>query len=133
MPGLIRFLSVENILEIHQDTLEHEGGGTGIRDIKLLESAIAMPSSMFDGDYLHPGLGAMAAAYLFHLCQNHPVVDGNKRTAAFASLLFLYLNGVEEHRLPSGEDLEAVTLQVASGTMSKPEVIAWYSQAITAF
>src|SRR3569832_264121 len=104
--GSIRFLSVENVLAIHADTIAEEGGRVGIRDIGLLESAVAMPQATYEGAYLHPDLAAMAAAYLFHLCQNHAFVDGNKRAAAFSTVLFLALNGVPDDALPPETDLE---------------------------
>ena len=122
----IRFLSLENILFIHEDTIRHEGGSPGIRDIGLLESALAMPQAAMFGEYLHSGRAAMAAAYLFHLCQNHPFVDGNKRTAAFSAALFLALNGVTDDNLPDPEALERVTIAVASGEMSKEAITAWF-------
>lgn len=104
----------------------------GIRDVGLLESAVAMPQSQFGGQYLHHGLAAMAAAYLFHLCQNHAFVDGNKRAAAFSCLLFLYLNGTGEHLLPNWEDLERITLSVASGELSKGQLTEWKQRALNA-
>lgn len=127
----IRFLSVENVLAIHQDTIDNEGGRPGIRDVGLLESAVAMPQSQFSGQYLHSGLAAMAAAYLFHLCQNHAFIDGNKRTAAFACLLFLYLNGVAEDALPRPEELERITLSVASSELDKSQLTEWLQQALS--
>lgn len=120
-----RFLSVENILQIHDDTITQEGGRHGLRDIALLESAVAMPQSAMFGEYLHPGLSGKAAAYLFHLCQNHPFADGNKRTAVLSLLLFLALNGIPDDTLPPEEDLERVTFAVASSQMSKDQIIEW--------
>ena len=89
------FLSLGEILEIHRDQIERYGGDAGIRDLGLLQSALAVPASGFGGRYLHSDLFEMAAAYLFHLVQNHPFVDGNKRTGAVAALVFLSLNGIE--------------------------------------
>ena len=122
----IRFLSLENGLRIHDDTIAREGGSPGVRDWGLLESAVEMPRAMFAGEYLHRGLAAMAAAVLFHLCQNHAFVDGNKRTAAFAAVLFLAFNGVTDEALPPEDDLERVTMAVASGEMSKGVLIEWF-------
>jgi death-on-curing protein len=121
----IRFLSVENVLSIHADTIAEEGGKAGVRDVGLLESAVAMPQATYEGAYLHPGLAAMAAAYLFHLCQNHAFIDGNKRAAAFSSVLFLALNGVPDDALPLESELEHVTMTVARGDMTKAEVTVW--------
>ncbi len=121
----VRFLSVANVLAIHADTIVEEGGSAGVRDIGLLESAVAMPQATYEGDYLHPGIAAMAAAYLFHLCQNHAFVDGNKRTAAFSTVLFLALNGIPDDALPPESDLEHRTLAVARGDMSKTDITLW--------
>jgi len=91
----VDFLSLSDILRIHQDQIEHYGGATGIRDSDLLESAVSMPQTAFDGQFVHHDLFEMAAAYLFHIVQNHPFVDGNKRTGTVAALVFLAMNHVE--------------------------------------
>ena len=83
------FLTVDEVLEIHSQQIELYGGSEGIRDFAPLESAIATPQATFNGEFLHPDIPAMAAAYLFHLCQNHAFVDGNKRVAANAAITFL--------------------------------------------
>jgi death-on-curing protein len=124
----VRFLSLANVLAIHDDTLAAEGGCTGVRDWALLESAIEMPRAMFGGVYFHAGLAEQAAALHFHLCQNHAFVDGNKRVAAFAAVLFPTLNGIPEETLPSQEGLESVTLALADGAMTKAELTAWWLQ-----
>ena len=125
----IRFLSVDDALAIHEDTIRHEGGLQGIRDPGLLDSAVMMPQQQFAGQYLHEDLAAMAAAYLFHIAQNHPFHDGNKRTAVMAALIFLDANGVAE--LPGPKELEATTLSVASGRMDKPRLAAWLPDHLT--
>jgi death-on-curing protein len=124
----IRFLSVEDVLVIQEDTIRHEGGPAGLRDPGLLDSAVAMPRQKFGGEYLHPDLGAMAAAYMFHLAQNHPFHDGNKRVAALASLVFLDVNAVDA--LPAPDELEDVTLRVAAGQMSKAELTGWFQRHV---
>ena len=83
-----------------------------------------MPMQTFGGDYLHDGVGAMAAAYLFHLCQAHAFVDGNKRTGVLAALVFLRANGVDP--LPPSEELEEATFAVARGQMDKAELTRWF-------
>lgn len=93
----------------------------GIRDTNLLESAVMMPQQQFGGNYLHEDLSAMAAAYLFHIAKNHAFFDGNKRTAALTMLLFLKANSIEV--LPNPSELEQITLDVASGKLSKDELI----------
>lgn len=127
----LRFLSVENVLLIHTDTLREEGGGHGVRDLGLLESAVAMPQAQFGGVLLHPDLAAMAGAYLFHLASNHPFIDGNKRVAVLSALVFLTLNGVSEEALPDEQALEEVTFAVARHEMSKETLISWFRASLS--
>ncbi len=119
----IFFLSVEDVIQIQANTIEHEGGMPGLRDPGLLESAVTMPQQQFGGEYLHPGLIDMAAAYMFHIAMNHPFRDGNKRTAVLSALVFLDVNGVEE--FPEQVKLEAVTMRLAAGEISKEELTQW--------
>ena len=86
------FLSLDEVLEIHEQQIERYGGSHGIRDAGGLESAMATPQATFGGEFLHRSIPTMAAAYLFHLCQNHPFIDGNKRTGANAAITFLLMN-----------------------------------------
>ena len=81
------------VLEIHRDQIERHGGDAGLRDIGLLEAAAAIPQSSFGGEFLHGSLFEMAVAYAYHISENQPFVDGNKRTALGAALIFLELNG----------------------------------------
>ena len=76
------FLDIERIRQTHVNLIEHYGGAEGVRDVGLLQSAIAMPQASFGGEFLHKDLFEIAAAYLYHIVQNHPFVDGNKRTGA---------------------------------------------------
>ncbi|MEE8367115.1 MAG: type II toxin-antitoxin system death-on-curing family toxin [Thermoanaerobaculia bacterium] len=124
----VRFLSVDDVLAIHENTIAREGGLGGLRDAGLLESAVLMPQQQFGGEYLHPDLPAMAAAYLFHIAQNHAFHDGNKRTAALATLVFLSLNDVES--LPTPEALERTTLAVAASEVGKSELTEWMGTQI---
>lgn len=119
---------MEDVLLIQQDTIQTEGGGRGVRDLGLLEAAVMTPKQTFGGQFLHDGLAAMAAAYLFHIAMNHPFVDGNKRAAAMSALVFLDVNGVA--LLPDPKQLELTTLAVASGDMSKEDLIAWFRKTI---
>ena len=91
-----------------------------MRDPALLSSALAMPSSSFEGEYLHKDLFEQAAAYAFHICQNHPFVDGNKRTALAAALVFLDLNGIELD--DPKEELYELMVKVASGKATKVDI-----------
>lgn len=112
-----KFLTLSEVLEFHEDLIRSFGGSRGVRDLTLLESAIAMPQSGSGGTFFHEFPFGMAAAYAYHIAQNHPFVDGNKRTALTAALVFLEING---HPVMGGEEeLEAATRKVASGSMSK--------------
>jgi len=126
MKGPRRFLSVEDVLLIHADTIRHEGGMDGLRDHGLLEAAVMMPRQQFGGAYLHRTLAEQAGAYLFHLCCNHPFNDGNKRVCVLATLVFLQANGVES--VPDPVPLEDVTMRCAAGSISKQEAIAFFRQ-----
>ena len=115
------FLSLPELLEIHQDQIERYGGSLGVRDMGLLQSAAAMPQAGFGGQYLHSDMFEMAAAYLYHVVQNHPFIDGNKRVGAAAADVFLVLNGIE---LTASEDAyEQLVLSVAQGRTAKSAVV----------
>ena len=123
------FLTLDEVLQIHAHQIETFGGDGGIRDMGLLESAIAQPMQSFGGQYLHPDLASMAAAYLFHIAANHAFVDGNKRTGAHAALVFLVLNGVDVD-YPTDE-AEQLVLCVASGRAMKDEVIEFFRKLVS--
>lgn len=114
------FLTFAEIIEIHNYQIENFGGASGLRDMELLKSALGMPSATFGGTFLHPTIYEMAAAYLFHLVENHPFVDGNKRVGAMAALVFLDMNGIDFEA--SDEEFTAMVLRVASGKMLKAEI-----------
>jgi death-on-curing protein len=116
----VRFLTLEQILAIHADQVRRYGGDPGVRDLGLLQSAIAMPRAMFGGQYLHPTLHEMAAAYVFHLTQNHPFLDGNKRIGLAAAIGFLSLNDTWLESEPA--ELLEMVLRVARGEIGKPEI-----------
>ncbi|MFA9478390.1 type II toxin-antitoxin system death-on-curing family toxin [Phycisphaerales bacterium AB-hyl4] len=130
MTGLdgIEFLSVEQVMTLHHRTIEKHGGLAGVRDLGLLEAAVAMPRQRFGGNYLHDDLAAMAGAYLYHLALNHPFHDGNKRAAVMACLVFLDANGVTN--LPGPRAMERLTMGVADGTMSKTQILEWLRAAL---
>ena len=106
------FLTVDSVLAIHNESLRRYGGLEGIRSLDLLESAVAQPRAGFGGEFLHPDLFMMAAAYLFHLVKNHPFLDGNKRTGLACALSFLDENGAP---------IEIVTLKLYESTMAVAE------------
>ncbi len=102
-----KFVSVGDVLYIHEKQLEKYGGSDGIRDRGLLESAITTPQASFGGHFVHEDLYQMSAAYAFHIAENQPFIDGNKRTGLAAGLVFLEFNGIELDD-PSGELYQAM-------------------------
>jgi len=116
----VAFLTLDEVLALHADQIAHYGGSTSIRDVGLLESALAMPAATFGRELLHPSIDEQAAAYLFYLVKNHPFVDGNKRTGLVAMLAFLGLNGA---RLKATDDeLVELVVGVAAGRITKAEI-----------
>ncbi len=111
------FLGLEEVLEIHLDQTTRYGGKEGIRDLGLLQSALAMPQAGANNQYFHADLVEMAAAYLFLILRNHPFVDGNKRTGVTAALVFLEMNGIEIRA--SDEALVKTVLAVAEGKLAR--------------
>jgi len=123
---MIKFLTLSEVLLILEDQIRNYGGSYGVRDRNLLSSAIYMPESSFDGKYLHESIPAMAAAYAFHICQNHPFMDGNKRVALVSSLFFLDINGHEFNC--EDEILYNEIMNVAKGEIKKEELIRFYEE-----
>ena len=124
---MIRFLSEAIILAIHDDQIRLYGGKYGVRDASALDSALHMPQAQFSGQFLHSTIFHMAAAYGFHLSQNHPFLDGNKRTAGMAMFTFLQLNDLE----PTATEIDyyQAMMAVASGSMSKEQLTDWLQTA----
>ncbi len=120
------FLGLEEVLEIHQDQIKRYGGEPGIRDIKLLQSALAQPQAGSVDGYFHEDIFAMAAAYLFHIVSNHPFIDGNKRTGAVAALVFLSLNDavVEVDEF----EYEKIVQAAAEGAIGKGKIAEFFSE-----
>lgn len=118
-----RFLTLDEVIEIHEQQVETYGGSHGLRDAGALESAVAVPQATFGGEYLYPTIWLMAAAYLFHLVENHAFIDGNKRVGGNAAITFLYVNDWELN-CPE-EDLVALVLGVARGEIAKEEIAAF--------
>lgn len=116
----MRYLTREQVLRIHARVLAAHGGSDGIRDLGMLDAALQMPESTFDGKLLHPDIPAAAAAYLFHLCQNHPFIDGNKRVATMAMYAFIKSNGYE--LTLDNDELADLVLALASGNLNKKEL-----------
>lgn len=113
------FLTLAEVVEIHTNQIGLHGGTQGIRDVHLLQSALAQPEASFGGVWLHEDLFEMAAAYAFHICQNHPFLDGNKRTALATALLFLEMNGISI--LDPKQLLCSAMLKISSSELDKKE------------
>lgn len=125
------FLSLKSIVSIHSDLIATYGGLDGIRDEELLMSALAQVSSTFEGEYLHVTIYEMAAAYLFHIVNNHPFIDGNKRTGIMTAMIFLSMHGIE--LVCTNDELEDTVFKVAKGEIKKKEISKWiekYSKGI---
>jgi len=119
----MKYLTAEQVLFIHSRLIEETGGSHGVRDLGLLESAVARPQATFDGEDLHPDLFVKAAALLHALIQNHPFVDGNKRTGTVAAGLFLEINGYSLNT--KNKELESFALRVAISKISLSEIADW--------
>ena len=121
-------LNVPAVLAIHREVLAAHGGGAGIRDQTLLESAVAAPQATYGGVPVMSDATEVAAAYLFYICRNHPFVDGNKRVGLGAALVFAEVNGFEVRA--TDDELEELTLGVASGRIPKEEVIKFFGKRL---
>jgi death-on-curing protein len=123
-----QFLTLEEVMDIHRNQIERYGGTLGVRDAALLESALAAPQSGFGDQYLHGDFFEMASAYLFHVVQNHPFLDGNKRVGTAAALTFLELNGVET-KIPN-QALVATVRAVAQGETEKSAIAVFFRKHV---
>ena len=119
----VAFVPDEIVLIIHADLLQRYGGKPGLRDQPLLESALAQPRITVGGKYAHKTLFAKAAAYGFHICMNHPFVDGNKRVAFALMDVFLQKNGWEI--TAPEEHAYSMMMALASGKLTKVQLAAW--------
>ena len=115
-------LTVEIVSEIHAEAIARFGGAGGVREIALLESAVSAPQASFGGKSPYGDLVEVAAAYLYYLCKNRPFVDGNKRAALGACIVFLRLNGIEPK--PDGPEWEELVLGIASGILDRDQTTA---------
>jgi len=118
------FLDLDRVPRTHVSLIERYGGSAGLRDAGPLRSAIAMPQASLGGEFLHKDLFEIAAAYLFHIAQNHPFIDGNKRTGAAGAVIFLEMNGIELEA--DEEGLVVLTLSVAAGQAGKKEIADFF-------
>jgi death-on-curing protein len=123
------FLTLDEVLAVHEDQIARYGGAAGVRDLGLLRSALAQPQATFGGQFLHHDLIAMAAAYFFYLVQNHAFVDENKRVGTVAAMVFLELNGLELNA--PDEQLESIVLNVAQGLADTAAIEAFLRQHVS--
>jgi death on curing protein len=119
----IRFIPNDMVPTIHRDLLQRYGGEGGIRDAGLLDSALAQPIMTVGGKFVHKSVFDKAAAYGFHVCPNHPFVDGNKRTAFVLMDIFLQNNNWEI--VAREEEAYSMMIDLASGKLSKPQLSVW--------
>ena len=121
MPAEWIWVALEVATALHAEQLAEHGGGEGLRDAALLESAMARPQNL--AAYGEPDIADLAASYAFGIARNHPFVDGNKRTAAVVSETFLVLNGC---RLEVGDaEMVVAFLSLAAGELSEAEMADW--------
>jgi death on curing protein len=122
----VKYLTLDEVIRIHEMELARYGGMAGLRDQALLESALAQPMASFGGALLHEDLFAMAAAYLYHIVKNHPFLDGNKRTGLIVALTFLAINGVPIS--PASERFYETTIGAAEGRVTKDVLVEFFRE-----
>lgn len=122
---MIRFTK-EQIIKLHEQIIIQTGGEIGIRDTKLLDSAIMAPFQSFDNNDLYPSIQSKAARLCYGLIKNHPFIDGNKRIGAHIMLLFLYFNNIELQY--TQKELSEFILQIASGTKNYENLLNWVNE-----
>ena len=121
---MTQYLTPEQVLFLHSRLMAETGGGQGIRDLGMLLSALGRPKATFEGNELYPDLFSKAAALMDSLVRNHPFVDGNKRTAISATVLFLRLNG---YRLGvENDEMVRFTMACAQSQVSLEEISDWF-------
>lgn len=125
----MRYLTLSEVLLLHDRVLTASGGGDGVRDLGRIEAAVAQPRATFDGVDLYPSVAEKAAALGYALIQGHGFVDGNKRVGHAAMEVFLVLNGFE--LAAHVDEQERVILAVASSQMSRDELAVWLRVTMT--
>ena len=126
---MMRYLSISEILELHERLLASSGGATGIRDLGALESSVNQPYAAFGGEELYPDVVTKAASLCFSFVMNHPFVDGNKRVGHAAMETFLVLNG---HKINANVDeQERIILSMAAGELVRDDFVNWLKKHTT--
>lgn len=120
------YLTAAQVLFIHARLIAETGGATGIRDLGLLEAAVARPKATFDGKDLYPEIVTKAAALMASLVRNHPFIDGNKRVGVAAAGIFLQQNG--RRLVATNAEIEALALSVAKGALTVDQIPEWLGQ-----
>jgi death-on-curing protein len=124
----MKFLTIFQIIELHNRLIKESGGASGIRDFGALESALAQPEMTFGEKDLYPTLIEKAGAMAYSLCMNHPFVDGNKRIAHAAMEIFLVMNGFEINA--SVSEQEKVFLDLAGGSLNRKDLVDWLQEKV---
>ncbi len=124
MSGQPKFLTCEQVIDLHKMQIDEFGGLRGVKDEGLLLSALAQPESGFGDQYFYKDLFEMAAAYLFHLVKNHAFHDGNKRIAALAAAVFLEINGLKV--IADEDDFEKLVLDAAQSLVTKEQIAEFF-------
>ena len=122
---MIHYVTYQYVIEIHDNLIDEYGGSKGILNEGLLRSALEMPKARFNGKDLHRTIFDKTAAYLFHMIQNHPFVDGNKRTASMAAMVFFAANSKKRFAIFDVEYQELI-LGVAQGKVMKKEIAKFF-------
>jgi death-on-curing protein len=126
-----RFLTLDEVLTLHEVAIERFGGSNGVRDAGMIESALAVPMQTWGGEFLLDSIEAMAAAYWHGLAKNHGFIDGNKRISLMAADVFLQFNGLL--MTLSEEEAEAVTLRIATSELDRDEIAALIRENVVPF
>lgn len=121
-----KWLGVESVLVMHEEQIAEHGGGVGVRDLGLLDSALARPRNAWS--YGQSDLVALGALYAAGVMRNHPFVDGNKRTGFLAAYAFLYVNGVEI--IADEAEVVVQCLSLAAGEIDDAEFAAWLRENV---
>ncbi len=119
----IVYLTLEQIILIHEDQIDRYGGSHGIRDLALIESAVFRPQTTFSGLDLYPSVFEKASALLYSLVNNHAFIDGNKRTGTVSMIIFLAQNGFE--LTVSQNELEKFILEIITKKIGIEEICNW--------
>jgi death-on-curing protein len=122
----MKYLTAEHVLFLHARLITETGGSHGVRDIGMLQSAVARPQTTFEGQDLYPDIFSKTAALMHSLIQNHPFLDGNKRTAIAAAVFFLRFN--EHEFIATNQEVEVFTLSVARGERDLAQIATWLKE-----